>query len=681
MKRWLPPALAIVIIIIVGGAGVWAYSTSFAGVFVFDDGPAIVDNPNIRSLWPLTQAMSAPAEVTVSGRPIAALTLAINYALAPPDARDVMAPRGPAAPPDAASRFYRNVWGYHFLNLAIHVAAALVLFGVVQRTLGSIRLRERYGQSATALALASALIWVVHPLHTEAVTYVVQRVEALMGLFFLLTLYCAIRAVDDGKSATVNARLKPRVTRDAANARLKPRATPDDGHGKWWTAAAVVSCALGMGSKEVMVTAPIVVWLWDEVFRGSHRGRGALYGGLAATWLILAALVASETRPQSVGFALGWTPWSYLRTQAAVIVHYLRLTAVPTPLVFDYGWPQARSLAEVAPQAACLLALAVLTAVAIRRRHPLGFLGAWFFIILAPTSSVLPITTEVASEHRMYLPSAAVIVLVVIGGYEIGRRLIARVPIGGASRRRVGLVAGVIVTGVVAGVFAEITRARGRDYWSDERLWVDTVTKRPMNERARVGYGIDLLSAGRFAEAEAQLRVAVGLDDLNAHAHMNLGSALCAQDKLDEGIGHLERSLALDPARKETYGLLGNAYASRGQSALAVKYFTRAIEMLPDNPFLLRRVAWELTMSPDAGVRDPAKAVDLAERAVRLTGGQDVISLDTLAAAYAEQQRFTAAVAAEREAIALAQAQHNDAILPELARHLARFQINRGLRD
>src|SRR5207247_6543518 len=140
---------------------------------------------------------------------------------------------------------------------------------------------------------------------------------------------------------------------------------------------------------------------------------------------------------------------------------------VPIPLVFDYGWPQARSLAEVAPQAACLLALAVLTAVAIRRRDPLGFLGAWFFIILAPTSSVLPITTEVASEHRMYLPSAAVIVLVVVGGYEIGRRVIARVPI-----------AGVVVLAAVAGTFAEITRARGRDYWSDERLWVDTVTKR-----------------------------------------------------------------------------------------------------------------------------------------------------------------------------------------------------------
>jgi hypothetical protein len=172
-----------------------------------------------------------------------------------------------------------------------------------------------------------------------------------------------------------------------------------------------------MASKEVMVTAPIMVWLWDEVFRGNHRRRATLYVGLAATWVILAVLVQSETRPQSVGFALGWTAWSYLRTQAGVVAHYLRLAIVPTPLVFDYGWPQARSLADVAPQAVLILTLVVLTCIALRRRHPPGL--AWFLLILAPTR-VLPITTEVASEHRMRSPPP-VIVLAVAGVWEIGR--------------------------------------------------------------------------------------------------------------------------------------------------------------------------------------------------------------------------------------------------------------------
>jgi protein O-mannosyl-transferase len=152
-----------------------------------------------------------------------------------------------------------------------------------------------------------------------------------------------------------------------------------------------------------------------------QRRRRPLYIGLAATWVVLAALVYSETRPRSVGFSLGWPWWAYLETQAAVVVHYLRMAIVPSPLVFDYGWPRAESFAAVAPQAALVVTLLILSAVAVGRRRPIGLSGAWFFLILAPTSSVLPITTEVAAEHRLYLPVAAVIVLAVIGVYELCR--------------------------------------------------------------------------------------------------------------------------------------------------------------------------------------------------------------------------------------------------------------------
>ena len=198
----------------------WAYSTSFPGVFVFDDRFAIVENPNIKSLWPLTRAMSAPPEAPVSGRPVASLTLALNYALAPSEARDVMAPGDPGSPPGTTELFLRNVWGYHFLNLALHVLAALALFGVVRRTLLAERLRPQFGDHATALSLAAALVWVVHPLLTDSVTYITQRTEVLMGLFYLVTLYCAIRA--------------------AGSTSARARA--------WWAAAAVAACAAGLGS-------------------------------------------------------------------------------------------------------------------------------------------------------------------------------------------------------------------------------------------------------------------------------------------------------------------------------------------------------------------------------------------------------------------------------------------------
>jgi hypothetical protein len=287
------------------------------------------------------------------------------------------------------------VWGYHLSNLTIHILAALVLFGVVRQTLVSERLREQFGRAATGLSLTVALIWTVHPLQTESVTYIIQRTESLMGLFLLLTLYCAIRSFDS-----------PRPRR--------------------WQVAAVLACALGMGSKEVMIGAPILVLLYDWIFVGSSfreiwRRRWALYAGLAATWVLLALLVATGQARQAVisaSFAqLGSS--AYAKTQCGVILYYLRLSLWPHPLVVDYNdWPIAKTAMDFVPWAVVLGAMLCATLVALWRRSWLGFPGAWFLIILAPSSSLIPIISEPAAERRMYLPLAAVVVLITVIGYK-----------------------------------------------------------------------------------------------------------------------------------------------------------------------------------------------------------------------------------------------------------------------
>jgi protein O-mannosyl-transferase len=657
------PTLAAVTLLLAAGA--WAYSGSFDGVFVFDDIASITSNPHIKSLWPLSTAMSAPRDVTVAGRPIPALTLALNYALAPADARDALTTPGPDSPPDDTDRFLRNVWGYHAVNLLVHLLASLALFGVVRRSLRAPALRGRFGPSSTLVAWVVALVWVVHPLTTESVTYVVQRVESLMGLFFLLTLYCAIRAAERGPAR------------------------------RWWTAGSVAACALGMGSKEAMVTAPLVVALWDWLIGrppadagepgGWRRDRWPLYAGLAATWAILAVLVAGSPRSHSAGFGLGgWTWWSYLQTEAGVVAHYLRLAVVPFPLVFDYAWPRAASFAEIAPQAILLAALFAVTVVAVVRRHPLGFAGAWFFLVLAPTSSVLPIPTEVAAEHRMYLPVAAVIVLAVVGVQALGRRVLSPVVRPGGSRQRVPAAAGLLLGVAVAATFGTMTFARNADYRSDEGLMRDTVAKRPLNIRSRVAYGADLLAARRFTDAEAELRVAAtleGSDKARAQASMYLGAALCAQGKTGAGIARLLEALSLDPTLAEAHALLGEAYAGQGAPALAIPQFTAALASIPDNVAVLRRVAWLLATAPDARVRDGRRAVTLAERAVQLTGRRDVMALEALMAAYAEQDRFVEAGAAGREALALARAQGNEPLVGPLAREVALCEAGQKLRE
>ena len=678
-RRYTAVAAAAVLL----AAGGWAYSTSFAGVLVFDDVISITSNPHITSLCPLTRAASAPRDTTVAGRPVAALSLALNYALAPADARDALTSPGPGTSPEERERFLRNIRGYHALNLAVHLAAALLLFGVVRRSLLAPVLRERFGGSATLLGFLVALAWIVHPLNTGAVTYVVQRVESLMGLFYLATVYCAIRAAEPG------------------------------GRRSLWIAASIAACALGMGSKETMVTAPVMVVLWD-VFVGSNRTvaghvepaaavfrrRWPLYAGLAATWGILAVLVAGNPRSGSVGFGLGgWTWWSYLQTQAGVVAHYLRLAVVPTPLVFDYEWPKAGSFAAIAPQAALLVGLLGATVFAAARRHPAAFAGAWFFLILAPSSSVLPIPTEVAAEHRMYLPLAAAVALAVLGIHTLAGR-VAGLRTGAAAaprshgtgahegplsrRRSVADVATLVLVLAAAALFGATTHARNLVYHSNEALMRDTVAKRPLNVRARVALGAELLSAGRFADAERELSVAAGLggsDKARAQASMHLGSSLCAQGKLDEGIARLQHALAIDPALAEAHALLGEAHSSRGEQALARTHFVRAADGLPDNPAILRRAAWFLATARDAESRDGRRAVDLAERAVRLSARRDALALEALMAAYAEQGRFSEAVVAGREAVAVARAQGNDALARGFLQELAMCEAGQKLRE
>jgi Tfp pilus assembly protein PilF len=616
-------------------------------VFLLDDVRSISLNANIRTLWPLTQSMAAPPETTLSGRPVASLTLAINHALAPPDARDVFAPDLRGSRPDVTDRFLRNVWGYHAVNLAIHVCASLALFGIVRRTLQSPRLRFRFDGDASWLAFLVALLWSVHPLQTESVTYIVQRVESLMGLFFLLTLYCSIRASEN------------------------PRA-------RWWTVAAIASATLGMGSKAVMVGAPLIVVLWDVVFGerpapGDARRRWILYGGLAATWLVLAAAVVAAPRALSVGFGLrGWTAWTYLLTQCDVVVHYLRLAIVPFPLVLLYEWPRAHSLADVAPQAALLVMLAGATVAGLARRHPLGFLGAWFFMILAPTSSVLPIVTEVAAEHRMYLPLAAVVACFVIGGHSLVRRLTGA-PTGPSSPGPRRLVAAGVMA-VLALWLGVQTRARNLDYSSEERMWLDVIHKQPANPRGHAGYGIALVRLGRYEAAEGELRTAVGIEGGNALSQANLGAALVGQHKFEEAVGPLERALAIQPDYIDAHHNLGLSYAALGRDASAASHLARALQANPDDAALLNEYARILGSSEDPSVVDRSRAVELATRAVRATSGQDVNSLNNLAAALAGVGDFAKAVATEQAAVALARAQGRPAEAAQLEQRVAMYR-------
>ena len=502
--------------------GICAYHNSFHGPFIFDDGPSIPENPHLHHLWPIRDALSAPPYSTVNGRPVVCLTLAMNYALGG-----------------------LNVRGYHAFNLALHLASALVLFGILRRTFAGEKLRYLFGVESVWLAAVIALIWVVHPLQTESVTYLVQRTELLMGLFLLLALYCTLRGSGSKRSGA-------------------------------WYVAAVVSCALGMGSKEVMVAAPLIVLLYDRVFlassfRESWGRRGTLYIGLAATWLILVVLVANTPHSRT-GFDInGVTSWDYLKTEAGVITYYLRLGFWPRPLVIDYGdWPIAHSLTDCLVPGVLVLGLLGATVWAFRRHPCAAFLGAWFFLILAPASSFLPNVGEVAAERRMYLPLAALITLVVVGAFVIGRRLFR------------GRAFGCAAFGSVMVLFASITIQRNRDYQSELSIWQDAVAKRPSNPRAHDNLGIILARLGRTSEAIAHYERSLQLDPNVAEAHYNLANALWQTGNREKAIGQYHEALRLQPADIKALTKLGNVLQQMGRTQDAINLYEQAVQIKPD---------------------------------------------------------------------------------------------------
>ena len=626
------PLLALAALLVAAGA--WAFTTSLGGVFVLDDVRAIVRNPTIRTLWPVSIPLSPPSKSTVSGRPVANLSFAISYAFG---SEAGPGPAGSSERPGAEAAL--DATAFHAGNLLIHLASALVLFGVVRRTLLSRRLGPVFGTSAPWLALAVALVWVVHPLQTAAVTYVVQRVESLMGLFYLLTLYCAIRAHGDA-------------------------------HARAWGVAACLCCAAGMATKEVMVTAPVVVALWSHLFGvpnsgGTSRVRPILTGSLAATWLILGILVWHEHRGPSISLAPE-AVWAYLATQAGVVGHYLRLVFVPAPLAFLYDWPLVSSLSLVAWQAAMLGALILLTVVAVARRHPAAFLGAWFFLVLAPSSSVLPIVTEVAAEHRMYLPLAAVVTAVITGLFVAGRTLrLAPKP---------AAVASALALVLVVGSLGMATRERNRVYWSAEGLWQDAVNARPSDSRPRVAHGEALAAAGRLAEAETELLVAVALAPEDPAARVRLGAVLARQRKFDAAVPHLERALARRPDDVDAHRWLAEVYAVQRRDQLAVGHYERALAVLPDDGPLLAGLAAILADSRDTLVRNPPRAKELAGRAVRLSGGRDPRVLEILAAAQAACGQFAEAAATVRTAAGIARAAGDRALVSALEHRASAYE-------
>ncbi len=621
-------------LIIVAGAA--CYLNSLHAPFVLDDLSAIVANHDIRRLRDPLVILGG------TNRPVLEATFALNYAVGKLD-----------------------TFGYHLVNVAIHLAAALTLYAVVHRTVTRVcTAGTTPSRNATPLALAVALLWVVHPLQTAAVTYVVQRGESLMALFYLLTLYASIRAAE-----------------------------PASAHRRrGWIALAVLACALGMGTKEVMVSAPLVVMLYDRTFLYRATGeavrrRWPLYLGLVATWTVLLYTVvwvgAAADADRSAGFGMrDVTTLEYARTQPEIILHYLRLAVWPHPLCFDPMWPVQDDPLRIALAGATVAALAVGSLFLLWRRHWIGFCGTAFFLILAPTSSVMPIR-DLAFEHRMYLPLAAVLVVIVgLIASELARQIARPRVLGGA------------VLGVVAVGLGLLTVQRNTLYHSHVTLWRSVLVHAPHNFRAHNNLGIALRDRGdhdtaidhyrralrlnpQYAEAIVNLgieharagdmtaaidrfREAVRVSDGYAGAHYNLGRALRLTGRNDQALPHLAEAVRLNPRDHAARAEFGWALTAHGEHDRALEQFRTALHLDRRDLLAATGLAWVLAVHPNDQTRDPKQALHIAEQLATVTQHRSPAVLDALAAACAATGDFDRAVRTARTALALAERGDDD---------------------
>jgi len=495
------------------------YAQTLFDPLLFDDRASIDHNPSIQGLWPLGPVLHPPGAAGVGGRPLLNLSYAFNYAFG-----------GEA------------VLGYHAVNLIIHILAGWTLFALVRRTLRRPCLAPKFGGQASPLALLISALWTWHPVQTESVTYLSQRAESLMGLCYLLTIFCFLRGADTGRPAAR----------------------------RGWFGAAALACLAGMATKEVMVTAPLAVLLYDRAlvsdgFRAAWRRHWPLYLLLAATWIPLGFLLHGLHR-RAVGFQEGIAWWSYALVECRAVVTYMRLAVWPRPLIFDYGMYAPLPLAAAWPFALGLLALLILAALLWRRSAAAGFAAAWFFLILAPTSSVVPIALQPLAENRLYLPLAGVIALAVLGGFAAaGRRIL---PVCALAALGLGWAAAV----------------RNRAYATPLTLWEDTVAKVPASPRAHNNLGFELHDQpGRSADAVAEYEAALRLKPDYADAHNNLGFVWQqTPGQLDAAIREYQAAIRAAPDHAEFYYNLGNALSAEGRTPEAIAQYEQALRLNPD---------------------------------------------------------------------------------------------------
>ncbi|MEN8262919.1 MAG: tetratricopeptide repeat protein [Nitrospirota bacterium] len=503
-----------------------SYSNTFSVPFTFDDGPAIIENPIVRDLQYFIEPSTAKKfkghfeYETFKSRYVAYLTFALNY------------------------KFHGlDVKGYHVVSLLIHIINSLIVYYFLFLTFKTRFIREsQVADYAGHISFFTALLFACHPIQTQAVTYVWQRVTSLTAMFYLLSLASYVKAG---------------VMRQKTELQGQGAGT---GAGKpvSYYMAAVIFAALAMKTKEIAITLPVIIGLYELMFFEGRMKKRVLYlVPVFLTMLIIPLSLVGMDRP--LGDMIGDVSQvakevtyisraDYLFTEFRVLVTYIRLIFLPVNQNLDYDYPVYTSFFNPGVFLSFLFLLAIFSLASYlfyRQRNTvphirlLSFGIFWLFITLSVESSVIPIR-DVINEHRMYLPSIGIFISVVTFIFSGAAKIKERWNMTGVTI--------VLILFIISALLSLSTYARNGVWTNGVSLWGDVVSKSPGKARA----------------------------------HNNLCYAYKEQDLLDKALEHCRISIELDPYYLTNRLNIANVYRAKGLNDNAIKHYMDAIKYKPD---------------------------------------------------------------------------------------------------
>jgi Flp pilus assembly protein TadD len=540
-------------LLLITAAAAIIYSNVLQCPFVFDDVKQIVEKPRIRDL---TNYLSL--KELLRPRVVVDLTFAINYYFSG-----------------------LNVAGYHVSNIFIHLLNSYLVYYLSLAMLRkSSPPNELPNSSNQMISLVAALLFVTHPIQTQAVTYTVQRYASMAAMFYMASVFFYLKA------RIIHCRRKSQAKDTKYKGKESKETTRESG--RLIVAAlyilSVFSGVLAFLSKQNAASLPAAIVLVEYLFISrkwrNWKKRMPWFALAFVVWSISMGYVVGLFTSEGEGIGLfedvsaimrdteTRSRWGYLCTQLNVLVVYIRLLFVPIQQNLDYDYPFKGGFFDGHTPLAFLFLIGIVTVgiFNMKKRPVIAFGIFWFFITLSVESSIIPIKDALV-EHRLYLPSLGFVFIV---SYVLFTSL--------AKRRSWALGMSILIIMF----FCTATYLRNRVWKNPPALWSDVVSKSPRNPRGHYNLGLALAERGSLKNAVIHYSRALEIKPNYAEAHNNLGAALAELGSPERAVRHYSKALEVKPDYAEAHNNMGAALAELGSPDKAVFHYSRALEIDPD---------------------------------------------------------------------------------------------------